>query len=182
MIARRPSIVLFASVLIAASFFPAASRAAEKRVKSPTMEELGDGKGTRRLLLPEDISTFLQKEFPNSRLPAEEDFSPEMRQYYFSRLVGVHPAVAWGDFNGDKKRDYLFLVITGDTKWGPLCELVAVNGGKKGYEAFRLGEVYNFKEDYVSFQDNKLSKGRYRKGAWYINWDPKKSLYIVTKS
>ena len=71
---------------------------------------------------------------------------------------------------------------TGDTKWGPLCELVMFNGAKKGYETFRLGEVYNFKDDYVSFSDGKLYKGRFKKGGWYINWDKKKNTYIVTKS
>jgi hypothetical protein len=152
---------------------------AEKRVKVPTMEDVGDG--SRRLLLPEDITTFLSQEFPNSRVPGENDLSPEMRQFYYSNLIGIFPAVAYGDFNGDKKRDYLFLLITGDTKWGPQCELVACNGEKKGFEAFRLGEVYNFKDDYVSFKDNKLTKGRYKKGAWHINWDPKKKQYVVLK-
>lgn len=174
--------VLLAFALLVSLTSPAPVASAEKRVKVPTMEELEDGQGTRRLLLPADIAAFLAREFPNSRLPAENDFSPEMRQYYFSRLIGVHPAVAYGDFNADRKKDYLFLLITGETKWGPLCELVAVNGLKKGYEAFRLGEVYTFKDDYVSFVENKLSKGRYKKGAWYINWDPKKKTYVVTKA
>lgn len=179
--ARRPPLLL--AVLTAAfALTLSPAPAAEKKVKQPTMEELGDGKGTRRLLMPEDIANFLKTEFPNSRMPAEEEFSPEMRQYYFSRIIGVHPAIAWGDFNGDKKRDYLLLLITGETKWGPLCELVAVSGLKKGYEAFRLGEVYSFKDDYVSFLDNKMYKGRYKKGGWYINWDPKKKNYVVTKS
>lgn len=174
----------FALLSLAGPFFCSYSflHAGDRRVKAPVMEELGDGTGTRRLLLPEDINQFLSTEFPNSRVPAENDFSQDMRQYFFSRLIGVHPAVASGDFNGDKKKDYLFLLITGDTKWGPLCELVAVNGQKKGFEAFRLGEVYNFKEDYVSFLDGKLLKGRYKKGAWYINWDAKKNSYVVSKS
>ena len=47
---------------------------------------------------------------------------------------------------------------------------------------YRLGEVYNFKDDYVSFVENKLYKGRYKKGGWYINWDKKKNAYNVLKS
>jgi hypothetical protein len=153
---------------------------AAKKGKNPTVEESPDGK--RTVVLPDDIDLFLSVEFPKYRLPDESEFDPEMLQYYNSRLIGVYPAVAYGDFNGDKKRDYALLVITGDTKWGPLCELVVANGTKGGYEAFRLGEVYEFKNDYVSFVDNKLIKGRYKKNGWYINWDPKKNTYNVLKS
>jgi hypothetical protein len=177
---KRTRHLFFFAVLALMAAVAGLALAADRKVKSPTVEDVGDG--SRRLLLPDDISTFLQQEFSGSRLPSETDFSEEMRQYYNSRLIGVHPAVAFGDFNGDKKRDYLFLLITGDSKWGPLCELVAANGEKKGFTAFRLGEVYNFKEDYVSFQYDKLLKGRFKKGAWYINWSKKDNRYIVTKS
>jgi hypothetical protein len=152
---------------------------AEKRVKAPVMEE---AEGIRRLLLPDDVTSFIAQEFPGSRVPDETQFNPEMLQYFFSRLIGVHPAVAFGDFNGDKKRDYMMLLITSETKWGPLCELVVLNGRKKGFESFRLGEVYNFKDDYVSFNEGKLYKGRYKKGGWYITVDKKKGSYIVTKA
>ena len=168
--------LLFAALL--AAVLPAARAIAGKKVKAPTMQ---DEEGIRRLVLPDDIAAALQQEFPGSRLPEEKDFDPEMLQYYHGRLIGVHPAVAWGDFNGDRKRDYLMLVITGDTKWGPLCELIAFNGLRKGYEVYHLGEVYNFKDDYVSFVDGKLYKGRFKKGGWYITWDPKKSTYDVIK-
>ena len=176
---RQPLKTFLTGVILTSLFFPAALNAGEKRVKTPTMEDVGDG--TRRLLMPDDITAFLNQEFPGSRMPKESDFSDAMKQYYNEELIGVFPAVAFGDFNGDKKRDYLLLLITGDTKWGPLCELVAVNGGKKGFEAFRLGEVYNFKDDYVSFKDNRLIKGRYKKGAWHITWDPKDKKYVVIK-
>ena len=156
--------------------------AADNSPKNPIVEDAPDGSG-RQLLLPEDIKAALQTEFPIYRVPKDTDYSAEMLSYYNYRLIGVHPAVAWGDFNGDKKRDYAFIIITGDTKWGPLCELVVMNGkGGRNYEAFRLGEIYNFKEEYVSFYEGKLTKGRFKKGAWYINWDKKSNSYQVLKS
>lgn len=155
--------------------------AGPKNVKNPVVEDAPDGSG-RMLVLPQDAREFLLREFPAYRIPKDGEYNPAMLQYFNSRLVGVHPAVAWGDFNGDKKRDYAFLVITGDTKWGPLVELVVLNGRGGGFESHRLGEVYNFKDDYVSFSDNKLYKGRYKKGGWYINWDKKKNVYNVLKS
>jgi hypothetical protein len=96
--------------------------AAEKKVKNPVLNENPDG--TRTLQLPDDLQNFLTSEFPTHRFPKDEEFSSEMLQYYFSNLIGVYPAVAWGDFNGDKKKDYLLLIITGDTKWGPMCALM----------------------------------------------------------
>lgn len=153
---------------------------ADKKVKNPVFMDNPDG--TRTLLLPDDLETFLTAEFPAHRFPKDEEFSSEMLQYFFSNLIGVHPAVAWGDFNNDKKKDYLLLIITGDTKWGPMCELVALNGEKSGFTTYRLGEIYNFKDDYVSFKEGKLYKGRYRKNGWYINWDSKKKTYSVIKS
>jgi hypothetical protein len=154
--------------------------AGEKNPKNPIMEDAPDGSG-RMLVLPQDVKEFLLKEFPTYRIPKDADYDPAMLQYFNSRLIGVHPSVAWGDFNGDKKKDYAFLIITGDTKWGPLVELVVLNGRSGGYDSYRLGEVYNFKEDYVSFVDNKLYKGRYKKDGWYINWDKKKNSYSVMK-
>lgn len=147
----------------------------------PVLEETEQG---QVVVLPELVDTFLQAEFPGYKVPAKTDFNPEMLTYYYSRLIGIHPAVAWGDFNGDKKQDYLLLLITGQSSWGPLVELVALNGeSKKGdFTPYRLGEVYNFKEDYVSFLDGKLLKGRFKKGAWFINWDKKKKTYVVNKS
>jgi hypothetical protein len=165
--------------IILAAALSARTVLADKKVKAPVMDEQ---EGIRRLLLPDDVMQFLQQEFPNSKVPDESQFDPEMLQYFNSRLIGVHPAVAFGDFNNDKKRDYMFLLITGETKWGPLCELVVLNGLKKGFEPFRLGEVYNFKDDYVSFSDGKLYKGRYKKGGWYITIDKKSGAYVVTKS
>src|SRR5471030_1780910 len=79
----------------------------EKSPKNPTMEDAPDGSGTQ-LVLPSDIQEALQTEFPGYRIPKTSDYNPEMLSYYNYRLVGVHPAVAWGDFNGDKKRDYAF--------------------------------------------------------------------------
>lgn len=179
MIHRRRLNSLLTGLILASLFVPAAARAGEKRVKTPTMEDVGDG--TRRLLMPDDITQFLNQEFPGSRFPKDAEFSDEMKAYYNEDLIGVYPGVAFGDFNGDRKRDYLLLLITGESKWGPQCELIAVNGGRKGFEAFRLGEVYNFKDDYVSFRNNHLIKGRYKKGAWHINWDAKNKNYVVTK-
>ncbi len=154
----------------------------EKSPKNPTMEDAPDGSGAQ-LVLPSDIQEALSTEFPGYRIPKNSDYDPEMLAYYNNRLIGVHPAVAWGDFNGDKKRDYAFIVITGDTKWGPLCDLVVFNGGSgHSFEAFRLGEIYNFKDEYVCFTDGKLTKGRFKKGAWYINWDKKNNTYQVLKS
>ncbi len=155
--------------------------AVDKNPKNPIVEEAPDGSG-RMLLLPNDVKEFLQKEFPTYRIPKDAEYNPEMLRYYNSRLIGVHPAVAWGDFNGDKKRDYAFIIITGDTKWGPLCELIVLDGKSGGFDAMRLGEIYNFKDDYVSFVDNKLYKGRYKKDGWYINWDKKSGTYAVLKS
>ena len=182
MIARRLSIAFASTLLLLFLALPSIRQASasEKKVKTPVMDEAPDGK--RSLLMPDDVMECLAKEFPGSRLPTETDFNPEMLRYFHSEFIGVHPAVAFGDFNGDKKRDYMILLITGDTKWGPLCDLVVLNGERGGFTAFRLGEVYNFKDDYVSFKDNKLYKGRYRKGGWYINWDSKKNTYVVTKS
>lgn len=151
------------------------------RSKNPVVEDAPDGSG-RMLTLPDDVKEFLLKEFPTYRIPKDAEYNPQMLTYYNSRLVGVHPAVAWGDFNGDKKRDYTLLIITGDTKWGPLCELVVLTGSRSGYDVSRLGEVYNFKDDYVSFSDGKLYKGRFKKGGWYINWDKKTNTYLVLKS
>ena len=159
----------------------ALATAAEKNVKNPIMQDAPDGSG-RMLVLPNDVRDFLRQEFPLFRIPKDSEYNPEMLQYYNWRLIGVHPSVAYGDFNGDKKKDYLFLIITGDTKWGPLCELIALNGRGGGFDAYRLGEVYNFKDDYVSFVENKLYKGRYKKGGWYITWDKKTNNYSVLKS
>lgn len=179
LIQRRPLTVLLTGLLLATAFLPVA-RASDKKVKTPIMEDVGDG--TRRLLMPDDVMEAVFREFPGSRMPVETDFSDEMKAYYNERLIGVHPAVAFGDFNGDKKRDYLLLLITGDTKWGPICELVVAGGAKKGFDIYRLGEVYNFKDNYVSFQYEKLLMGRFKKGAWYITWDPKKKQYNLAKS
>lgn len=167
--------------LVLVAMVASAGYSADKSVKTPVVEDAPDGSG-RQLLLPDDVKKALLNEFPSYRIPKDSDYSTEMLSYYNYRLVGVHPAVAYGDFNGDKKRDYAFIVITGDTKWGPLCELVVLNGKGRDYEAFRLGEVYNFKEEYVCFYDNKLTKGRFKKGAWYINWDKKNNQYQVLKS
>lgn len=152
-----------------------------KRSDIPTVEATETG---RVLAIPQELDKFLSKEFPKYRLPSDQDFNPEMLTYFFSNLIGLHPAVAWGDFNQDKKRDYALLIITGDTPWGPLVELVVLNGtGKKShYETFRLGEVYSPKDDYISFANEKLQKGKFRKGAWYINWDKKSASYVVHKS
>jgi hypothetical protein len=160
---------------------PSFGFASDKNPKNPIMEDAPDGSG-RQLVLPADVRNALEKEFPTYRIPKDAEYNPDMLQYYNGRLIGVHPSVAWGDFNGDKKRDYAFLIITGDTKWGPLCDLVIMNGDRgHEFEMFRLGEVYDFKDDYVSFVDGKLTKGRYKKNAWYITWDKKSSNYQVLK-
>ncbi len=167
--------------LVLMATMTSAGFSSEKNPKNPIVEDAPDGSG-RQLLLPSDVKEALAAEFPTYRIPKDADYNPEMLSYYNYRLVGVHPAVAWGDFNGDKKRDYAFIVITGDSHWGPLCELVVLNGKGHNYEVFRLGEIYNFKEEYVSFVDGKLTKGRFKKGAWYINWDKKNNTYQVLKS
>lgn len=154
--------------------------AAEKRGKNPAVTDTENGK---TLTLPADLEDFLNAEFPGHRIPQESDFDGAMLSYFYSNLIGLHPAVAWGDFNGDKKRDYALLIIAGDTKWGPLVELVIVDGGKKGeFFVHRLGEIYNFKQDYLRFSDNKLYKGRFQKGGWHIDWDKKSKTYVTIKS
>lgn len=152
-----------------------------KPKKNPYID---DSTGVRKLILPEAVDEFLDVEFPKYRIPDEKDFNPEMLDYYNSRLIGIHPAVAWGDFNGDRKQDYALLVVTSEGKWGPSVELVVLNGdsSKDKFVPFRLGEIYNFKDDYVSFSDGKLMKGRYKKSAWFINWDKKDNKYIVNKA
>jgi hypothetical protein len=117
-------------------------------------------------------------------MPAEKDFDPAMLSYYNSRLIGIHPAIAWGDFNGDKRPDYALLIITSQSNWGPVVELVVLNGisGRDKFRPFRLGEIYNIKEDYLSFSEGKLMKGRHKKGAWFISWDKKNNTYVVNKS
>jgi hypothetical protein len=147
---------------------------------TPVMEDTEKG---QILVLPDFLDATLQAEFPGYKIPAKTDFNPEMITYYYGRLIGVHPSVAWGDFNGDKKTDYALLMITGQTSWGPIVELVVFNGlSKKEFTPYRLGEVYNFKDDYVSFVEGKLVKGRFKKGAWFINWNKKNKTYDVTKS
>ncbi len=138
----------------------------------------------RILKLPDDVTKFLSKEFPKYKIPEEASYNQDMLGFFYRQLLGVHPAVAFGDFNGDKKRDYAFLIETGTTPWGPLMELVVLTGAKKkgNYDMSRLGEVYDAKSDYVSFVNDKLIKGKYQKGAWYINWDKKTNSYVVTKS
>jgi hypothetical protein len=172
--ARLVCLVVFAAVL---GFVESNA----KNSNVPVMEDTDKGPV---LVLPDYLDAYLQAEFPGFKIPAKTDFNPEMLAYYYSRLVGIHPAVAWGDFNGDKKTDYAMLLITSETKWGPVVELVVLNGGgKKGsYDSYRLGEIYNFKEDYVSFDDGKLMKGRFKKGAWFINWNKKNKTYDVAKS
>lgn len=154
-----------------------------KSVNVPTMVDLPDG--TRTLELPEDLQTYLLAKYPGFRIPKDTEYNAEMIQYFYSRLIGTHPCVAYGDFNGDQKRDYAMLIVTQETKWGPLVELVILNGRKKNggdFDVFRIGEVYNFKDDYMSFQGNRLIKGKYKKSAWYINWDKKKNQYVNLKS
>jgi len=138
----------------------------------------------RQLLLPADLKAFLEKEFPKARIPSDSEFDPAMLKFYFSHLIGIHPAIAWGDFNVDKKKDYILLLVTGQTNWGPIVELVVLNGGKgkQAFEVFRLGEVIDFKESYVSFRDSKLIKGAFQKGGWYLTWDEKEQIYNVVKS
>jgi len=148
---------------------------------NPTIIETDKG---RALILPPDLKNFLGKEFPKARIPSDSEFNKEMRKFYFSHLIGIHPAIAWGDFNKDKKKDYILLLVTGQTNWGPIVELVILNGGKSKsvFEVFRLGEVINFKDSYVSFRDAKLIKGTYQKGGWYLNWEPKDQNYSLIKS
>ena len=152
-----------------------------KPKKFPYVDDTPQGK---KLILPEGLETYLEAEFPNFRFPEESELSPDMLAYYHSRLIGVHPDIAWGDFNGDKKIDYALLIVTSQSKWGPIVELVILNGagGRDNFTPFRLSEIYNFKEDYLSSDDNKLIKGRYKKGAWFINWDKKSKTYIINKS
>ena len=152
-----------------------------KPKKFPYMEDTPQGK---KLILPEGLDTYLSVEFPNYRIPDENELSPDMLAYYHSRLIGIHPDIIWGDFNGNKKIDYALLIITSQSKWGPIVELVILNGenGRDKFTPYRLAEIYNFKEDYLSFDDNKLIKGRYKKGAWFINWDKKNRTYIINKS
>lgn len=168
--------------LFCASLFVSSSMGGESKSKKfPYLEETPDGKN---LVLPDDLDEFLSVEFPKFRLPKLKDFNPAMLSYYNSNLLGIHPAITWGDFNNDKKLDYALLVITNETKWGPLIELVILNGisGKDKFFSYHLGELYNIKDDYLSFDDGKLIKGRYKKGPWFISWDKKNSTYVINKS
>jgi hypothetical protein len=168
-------------IIVAALFAVTGVLIAGERVDAPTVVDV---EGMRILKLPEDVSKHLAKEFPRYKIPDEKEYNPDMLSFFYRQLIGVHPAVAFGDFNGDKKRDYAFLIETGTTPWGPLVELVVLSGGKKkgDYDTSRLGEVYEAKNDYVSFVNDKLTKGKYQKGAWYINWDKKNNSYVVYKS
>ena len=174
----RAILLALSSILVVLFIWTADAAKGAKNV--PIMEETEKGS---QIVLPEFLDAALQAEFPGARLPALSEFSPTMLEYYNSRLIGIHPAVAWGDFNGDKKQDFVFLLVTGQSSWGPQVELIVFNGeSKRDFTSYRLGEVYNFKEDYVSFLDQKLYKGRYKKGGWYINWNKKNKTYDVTKS
>jgi len=167
-------------LLISSFIFTSIPYAAKGGKNIPTVEETEKGP---TLMLPEALEAALAAEFPASRLPAQSEFNPDMVSYYFSRLIGIHPAIAWGDFNGDKKTDYAVLLVTSQGTWGPLVELVIMNGeSRQNFTSFRLGEIYNFKDDYVSFREGKLYKGRYKKGGWYINWNKKDKTYSVSKS
>lgn len=174
---KKTSTVGIASVAL---LFLVSFSLAKSKKDIPTIEETEKGPV---LVLPEALDAFLQAEFPGYRVPDQSEFNPEMVSYYNSRLIGISPAVAWGDFNGDKKQDFAFLLVTGQSKWGPQVELVVANGASRSeFETYRLGEIYNFKDDYVSFVEGKLYKGRYKKGGWYINWNKKNKTYDVTKS
>jgi hypothetical protein len=174
---KRFLIAASLSTFLAAAFRPVLFA---KGGDVPAVQEV---EGKQQLVLPDGLSDYLLQEFPTAQLPEESQFNPDMVSYYRSNLIGIHPAIAWGDFNGDKRRDYALLLITGQSKWGPVVELVVLNGEKKknSFRSARLGEVYNFQDDYVSFHDGKLYKGRYKKGGWYINWDKKKSVYNTIK-
>lgn len=149
--------------------------------KNPSIIETEAGP---ELVLTTDLKMFLNKEFPNHRVPSDKDFNPQMLKYFYSNLVGLHPAIAWGDFNNDKKRDYILLLVTGETPWGPLVELIILNGKKKGdeFDIVNREELYKFKDDYVSFREGKLYKGRYQQNGWYIQWDPKEKSYSIIKT
>ena len=176
---RKRALPLGFSFLVFITLF-SSSDAAKGAKNVPFMEETEKGP---QIVMPDFLDAALQTEFPGCRLPTLSEFTPDMLQYYNSRLIGIHPAAAWGDFNGDKKQDFVFLLVTGQSSWGPQVELVVLNGeSKKDFTSYRLGEVYNFKEDYVSFLDGKLYKGRFKKGGWYINWNKKNKTYDVTKS
>jgi hypothetical protein len=154
---------------------------AQKKVKVPTWVDSPDGK--RELVLPDEVDIALQQTFPGYKIPPEADFNPDMLKYYHSQLIGVHPAVMWGDFNGDKKRDYAFMLITMQSKWGPVVEFVVLNAAKKGgeFDVFTLGEVNGYKDDFIRFDNNKLTKGKFQKGGWYINWNAQKAAYTKIK-
>ncbi len=147
----------------------------------PTIVETSIG---RQLVLPSDLKAFLEKEYPKARLLSDTDFDKPMLKFYFSNLIGIHPAIAWGDFNNDKQRDYILLLNTGQTQWGLVVQLVILNGskGKEKFEVFSMGEVLDYKESYVSFRDAKLIKGTFQKGGWYLNWDDKEKNYVLVKS
>jgi len=153
-----------------------------KSSKVPFINETEDG--TLALVLPENIAIALDLEFPGYRIPAISTFDAKMMKYYNRNLIGLHPAVTWGDFNKDKNQDYAFILITGESPWGPKVELLVMNGKKKKgrYEPFLLGEIYGYKDDFLRFRNNKLYKGDYKKGGWYINWDKKKKKYKNLKS
>lgn len=166
--------------LFVAIFLASQADARKKRGNNPTIQETEHG---RILILPEDLSDALEEEFPGYQIPEELTFDEKMLKHYYSRLIGIYPAIAWGDFNKDKRRDYALLLITGETPWGPLVELVIMNGKKRGkFEAFRLGEIYGYKDDYLRFSYGKLYKGDFKKGGWYINWIKKEKNYTIRKS
>lgn len=173
--ACSPFRVLAVSLLISTALISTS----DARSKGPTVEETEAG---RVLVLPDDLRAHLDGEFPTALVVPETDFDPEMLKFYYRNLVGVHPAIAFGDFNGDKRDDYALLLITGQSPWGPVVELIVLNGRKRGrFETFNLGEIYNHKTDYVQFRGGKLYKGKYRRNGWRINWDEKKKDYVILK-
>jgi len=154
---------------------------ARKKKKLPVLVDSAAGK---ILVLPDPLKKFLRKNFPKYKIPSYIDYDPGMLRYFNSRLIGIHPGIAWGDFNKDKRGDYALLIVTAETPWGPQVELIILNGLRKkgGFEIFRMGEIYSFKEDYISYKGEKLYKGKYRQGGWHINWDKKLKIYVKHKS
>lgn len=62
--------------------------------------------------LPKKVLANLDKTFPGWRL-AEVDSS--IWKYFQANSMPMFPSVIWGDFNGDKKRDYAVQIVYGDS-------------------------------------------------------------------
>jgi hypothetical protein len=67
----------------------------------------GRATNTREGMIPSEIQSLLNSKYQGWRLaePSRED-----RQTCFDKRTGFQPSIVWGDFNGDRQRDYAVLI------------------------------------------------------------------------